>query len=139
MDVASKPRLLQQVREVLRRQHYSLRTEKTYVFWIRDFIHFNDCAHPRELPPEAIVRYLGALATERRVSAATQNQALCALLFLYQRVLGITLPHLDGITRAKTAKHLPVVLTREQVRAVLAHLDGFTCSSRIFYTEVDCG
>lgn len=124
MDVAPRPRLLQQVREVLRRHHYSYRTEKTYVFWIRDFIHFNDRVHPRELPPEAVVRYLGALAVERRVSAATQNQALCALLFLYQRVLGITLPRLEGFTRAKTAKRLPVVLTREQVRAVLAQLDG---------------
>lgn len=124
MEVASRPRLLQQVREVLRRHHYSLRTEKTYLFWIRDFIHFNDRVHPRELPPEAVVRYLGALATVRRVSAATQNQALCALLFLYQRVLGITLPRIDGFTRAKTSKRLPVVLTNTQVRAVFAHLDG---------------
>ena len=124
MDVAPRPGLLQRVREVLRRQHYSLRTEKTYLFWIRDFIHFNDRVHPRELPPEAVVHYLGALATERRVSASTQNQALSALLFLYGRVLGIELPRLDGFSRAKVSTHLPVVLTREQVRAVFAHLDG---------------
>jgi len=124
MDVAPRPGLLQRVREVLRTQHYSLRTEKTYLFWIRDFIHFNDRVHPRELPPEALERYLGMLATARRVSASTQNQALCALLFLYQRVLGIELPRLDGFKRAKVSVHLPVVLTREQVRAVLAHLDG---------------
>jgi len=124
MDVAPRPGLLQRVREVLRRQHYSLRTEKTYLFWIRDFIQFNDRVHPRDLPPAALERYLGALATERRVSASTQNQALSALLFLYQRVLGIELPRLYGFSRAKVSTHLPVVLTREQVRAVLSHLDG---------------
>jgi integron integrase len=124
MDVAPRPGLLQRVREVLRRQHYSLRTEKTYLFWIRDFIQFNNRVHPRDLPPAALERYLGALATGRRVSASTQNQALSALLFLYRRVLGIELPRLDGFSRAKVSTHLPVVLTREQVRAVLAHLDG---------------
>lgn len=113
MDVASRPGLLQRVRVVLRRQHYSLRTEKTYLIWVRDFIQFNDRLHPPELPPEALERYLGSLATDRRVSASTQNQALSVLLFLYQRVLGIELPRLDGFRRAKVSTRLPVVLTRQ--------------------------
>ncbi|HMM74600.1 MAG TPA: phage integrase N-terminal SAM-like domain-containing protein [Gammaproteobacteria bacterium] len=111
MDVAPRPRLFDAVRTVLRRHHYSFRTEKTYLFWIRDFIRFNDRIHSRELGPEADERYLGWLATERRVSASTRNQALSALPFLYQRVLDMALPRLEGYVRAKASRRLPTVLT----------------------------
>jgi integrase len=101
-----------------------LRTEKSYVYWVRFFIHFHKLKHPQEMGPTEVTGFLNYLASERRVSASTQNQALAALLFLYKEVLGIKLPWLDGLVRAKRPQRLPTVLTREEVVQVLNHLRG---------------
>lgn len=121
-----KPRLLDQVRQALRIRHYSPRTEKSYVRWIVRFIVFHGKRHPREMSGPEIERFLTDLATRGRVSASTQNQALCALLFLYQEVLGQKLDDLKGIVRAKRPARLPVVLSRDEVAALLGHLHGTT-------------
>ena len=118
------PRLLDQVRLVLRRRHYSHRTEEAYLGWMRRYIAFHGLRHPRELPDEAITAYLTHLAVRERVSASTQNQALNALLFLYRHVLGRELGALGDTVRARTPERLPVVLARDEVRAVLGELTG---------------
>jgi integron integrase len=118
------PKLLDQLRDRIRIKHYSVRTETQYVQWVRRFILFHGKRHPRELGAADVEAFLSHLAVEGKVAAATQNQALSALLFLYKEVLGIDLPWLDGITRAKRPQHLPVVLTREEVRAVLSRMQG---------------
>jgi integron integrase len=120
----AKPRLLQQVRERLRTLHYSYRTEQQYLFWIRRFILFHGKRHPAGLGEAEVSAFLTHLAVERGVAAATQSQALAAVLFLYRKVLQIELPWLAGIARAKTPKRLPVVLTAAEVRSVLGHLHG---------------
>jgi integron integrase len=121
---APKPRLLDRVREAIRARHYSRRTEKTYVAWIRRYIFFHGKRHPAEMGAAEITRFLTSLAVESRVSASTQNQALSALLFLYREVLEQDIPWLDDVVRAKRPQRLPVVLTRGEVRAVLERLDG---------------
>jgi integron integrase len=121
---APKPRLLDRVRETLRARHYSPRTEEAYVSWIRRYIFFHGKRHPAELSAPEVTRFLSSLAVEGRVAASTQNQALSALLFLYREVLGVELPWLDDIVRAKRPVRLPVVLTREEVRAVIEFLSG---------------
>ena len=120
----AKPRLLDEVRHQLRTLHYSYRTEQQYLGWIRRFILFSGRRHPATLGAAEIEAYLSHLATDRNVSASTQNQALSAILFLYQKVLKLELPWLDGITRARRSRYLPTVLTQAEVRAVLAKLDG---------------
>jgi integron integrase len=117
------PGLLAVARERMRTRHLSLRTEQAYLQWMRRFIDFHHRGHPRELGAPAVEQFLTYLAVQRRVSSATQNQALQALLFLYRQVLGIELPWLDNITRAESAKRLPVVLTRNEVRALLSQLE----------------
>ena len=112
----SKPRLLDRVRAALRIRHYSRRTEDVYVG--------HGKRHPAEMGAPEITRFLSALAVEGRVAASTQNQALSALLFLYREVLELDLPWLDGVVRAKRPQRLPVVLTREEVQAVLQPLKG---------------
>lgn len=102
----------------------SLRTEKTYLHWIRRFIRFHDRRHPRQMGAAEVEAFLTALAVKSQVSASTQNQALAALLFLYREVLGIKLPWLTEVVRAKRPQRLPVVLTRSEVRQVLAWLQG---------------
>jgi integron integrase len=119
-----KPRLLEQVRDAIRARHYSRRTEKSYVAWIRRYILFHDKRHPAEMGAEEIRRFLTALAVDRKVAASTQNQALSALLFLYQVVLEQEVPWIDSVVRAKSTHRLPVVLTRDEVRAVLGRLHG---------------
>ncbi|GAB6042334.1 phage integrase N-terminal SAM-like domain-containing protein [Endothiovibrio diazotrophicus] len=109
------PRLLQQVRERIKTLHYSYRTEQSYAYWIRFFIRFSGLRHPKEMGKEEVVRFLTFLATERKVSASTQNQALCALLFLYKQVLNVDIGWIDGVVRAKRSRHVPVVLTRDEV------------------------
>ncbi len=121
---APKPKLLDQVRDAIRTRHYSYRTEEAYVGWIRRFILFHGKRHPAEMGPPEITQFLTALAVHRRVSASTQNQALAAVLFLYQHVLGCNPGWLDDIVRAKRGERLPVVLTRAEVEALLAALDG---------------
>lgn len=123
-ELALKPRLLDQVRDSLRRRHYSLRTEKVYVYWIRQFIYFHGKRHPAELGAPEVTAFLSFLARERHVAASTQNQALAALLYLYGQVLQVDLPWLDDMERAKRIPRSPTVLTVAQVQAVLARLSG---------------
>jgi integron integrase len=126
--------LLDRVGSVLRARHYSPRTEEAYVHWIRRFILFHEKRHPDELGELDVERFLSALATERRVSASTQNQALAALLFLYENVLDRKLGWLDNVVRAKRPERLPVVLSRDEVAAVLAAMDGVEklCASLLY-------
>lgn len=119
-----KSLLLDQVREVLRLRHYSIRTEEAYVQAIRRFILFHRKRHPREMGVDEIRQYLTYLAIDLNVTASTQNVALCALLFLYRQVLAIDLPFIENIERAKRPKRVPVVFTREEVRRVLANIHG---------------
>lgn len=121
---ASRPRLLEQVRERLRVLHYSYRTEAQYVQWIRRFILFHDKRHPSRMGAPEVESFLTHLAVHGRVAAPTQNQAKAAILFLYKQVLGQELDWLDGVTHAKASAHLPVVLTLEEVRAVMSRLTG---------------
>ena len=118
------PKLLDQVRNKLRVNHYSIRTEQTYLDWIKRFIFFHDKQHPKNLGAKQVEDFLTHLAVAGKVSASTQNQAKSALLFLYREVLEVQLPWLDNVTQAKTPKRLPVVLTVSEVRALLSHLSG---------------
>jgi integron integrase len=118
-----KPKLLDQLRDTLRRKHYSKRTEKTYVDWSKRFILFHNKKHPREMGATEIEGFLTYLAVEKNVAASTQNQALNAIVFLYKEVLGIKFDQLH-IEQAKKPERLPVVFSRKEVRAVMAHLDG---------------
>jgi len=118
------PKLLDQVRERLRVKHYSIRTETQYLRWIKRFILFHDKRHPREMGAVEVEAFLTHLAVAGRVAAATQNQALSALLFLYREVLNIDLPWLDKVVRAKQPQRLPVVLTRQEVTAILDRMTG---------------
>lgn len=122
--MTNRPRLLDAVRTTLRVHHYSPRTEEAYLHWIVRFLRFHDLRHPRELGAPEVSRFLSHLATDRHVAAATQNQALGALLFLYQRVLHITLPWLDDLVRASRPPRLPTVLSRTEVAALLRHFAG---------------
>ena len=121
---APRPRLLDRVRAAIRARHYSRRTEKAYVAWIRRYIFFHDKRHPADMGAPEVTRFLSSLAVEGKVAASTQNQALSALLFLYREVLAVDLPWMDEIVRAKRPQRLPVVLTRDEVRAVLRRLEG---------------
>jgi hypothetical protein len=118
------PRLLDRVRHAIRARHYSRRTEKAYVGWIKRYIFFHGKRHPDELGAADVSRFLTALAVDRKVAASTQNQAMNALVFLYRVVLEQDLPWLDDVVRARRPQHLPMVFTREEVRDVLARLDG---------------
>lgn len=118
------PRLLDQVREAIRMRHYSIRTEQAYVQWIRRFILFHDKRHPGDMGAAELTAFLSDLATQHHVAASTQNQALHAILFLYRDVLKLRLPWLNEIQRAKKPQRLPVVFTREEVRALLAQMQG---------------
>lgn len=124
-DAAPKrPGLLAVARERMRTRHLALRTEQAYLQWMRRYIVFHNRIHPRRLGAPAVEQFLTHLAVHRKVSAATQNQALQALLFLYRHVLAIELPWLDNVTRAGSAKRLPVVLSRDEVQALLSQLHG---------------
>jgi integron integrase len=123
-DASKAPRLLQQLRDAINRLHYSPRTEERYAHWVKRFIYFSGMRHPRELGAEEVTAFLNHLATERDVAAATQNQALAALVFLYREVLGQPLPWLDALERAKRPVRVPTVLTREEVRCLLAAMSG---------------
>jgi integron integrase len=123
---APKPRLLDRVRAAIRARHYSRRTEDAYVAWIRRFILFHGKRHPVEMAAPEITRFLTSLAVDGRVASSTQNQALSAVLFLYREVLQQDIPWLDEIVRARRPERLPVVLTRDEVRAMLTRLAGPT-------------
>ncbi|KVW92642.1 integrase [Thiobacillus denitrificans] len=124
MHAPQQPKLLEQMRAVIRVKHYSLATEKNYLQWAKRFILFNGKRHPADMGAPEVEAFLSALATERNVSASTQNQAMHAILFLYRDVLHIDLPWLDGVTRAKVSKRLPSVLTQQETAALLAHVSG---------------
>lgn len=119
-----EPKLLEQVRQTARLKHFSLRTERAYAQWVYRFVVHHGKRHPREMGAREIQAFLTWLAVERNVAASTQNQALCALLFLYREVLGIELPRIEEAVRARRSRRVPTVLTRDEVRAVIAQLDG---------------
>ena len=118
------PKLLDQVRTTIRRKHYSLRTEKAYVDWIKRYIFFHQKRHPVEMGAPEMEQFLNHLAVEKNVAASTQNQALSALVFLYREVLKKDFEWMKNLERARKPERLPVVLTESEVRHVLAHLDG---------------
>jgi integron integrase len=120
------PRLLDRLRAEIRLRHYSLRTEEAYVGWVKRFILFHGKRHPKDLGVEEITQFLSWLASERQVSASTQNQAKAALLFLYAQVLKIDLPWLGEVVSARVRRRLPVVLTPAEVRALLHEMNGVT-------------
>ena len=121
-------RLLDQLRERIRYLHYSLQTEKAYLYWVRFFVRWHGRAgvmrHPRAMGAAEVQAFLNMLANERQVSPSTHNQALSALLFLYREVLAIDLPWLDGLNRPAQKKRIPSVLTRQEVADLFQHLDG---------------
>lgn len=121
---ASQKKLLDQVREVLRKKHYSLRTEESYIDWIIRYIRFHQLRHPRELGISEIEAFLSHLALDRHVAASTQNQARSALLFLYRQVLELPIDAVQDVVVAKTPTRLPVVLTRTEVYSVIRELSG---------------
>lgn len=122
--MADPPRLMDQMRAALRTRHYSMRTEKAYCLWVRRFIFYHGVRHPAEMGEPEINAYLTHLAVEEKVAASTQTQALSALLFLYRHVLRRSVGDLGTLVRARKPQRLPVVLTRPEVRAVLAELTG---------------
>jgi integron integrase len=117
-------KLFDLVRAALRTRHYSIRTEEAYVGWIRRFVVFHGKRHPNEMGEAEINAFLSSLATDGRVAASTQNQALSALLFLYRHILEKPFPEMTALVRARRPSRLPVVLTRDEVRRVLARLGG---------------
>jgi integron integrase len=124
LPATNKPKLLDQVRDVLRRRHYSIRTEQAYIDWIKRFIIYHDKRHPKEMAEEEVTAFLTHLARDRDVAPSTQNQALSALLFLYKEVLKQEIGWLEKVERAKKPSRLPVVLSRSEVKRVFAHLHG---------------
>src|SRR5262245_22332356 len=123
-EASERPRLLDSVRDAVRRLHYSLRTEERYVHWIKRFIYFSARRHPSELGASEVTAFLNHLARERNVAASTQNQALSALLFLYREALGTPLPWLAELERAQRPARLPTVLTMVEVRQLLDRMRG---------------
>ncbi len=120
------PKLLDRVRHTIRAKHYSRRTESAYVDWIRRYVLFHRKRHPSEMGAPEIAAFLTRLATERRVSASTQNQALSALLFLYREVLHIDIGDIANLPRARMPVRVPVVVSRDEVARIMKHLDGVT-------------
>jgi integron integrase len=127
-------RLLDQVRERARYLHYSLATEKAYLYWVRFFIRWHGLRHPRDMGAAEVEAFLSMLAVQRKVSASTHNQALSALLFLYREVLALDLPWMNGINRPSHVKRIPSVLTKDEVAGVLAYMQGVTALlARLLY------
>jgi integrase len=119
-----KIKLIDRVREAIRVKHYSLRTEQTYIDWIKRFIIFHGKRHPGEMGADEVRDFLSDLAVKQNVAASTQNQAFSALLFLYREVLKRELPWIEKIQRAKRPAKMPVVFTPEEARAVLSQMHG---------------
>jgi integron integrase len=119
-----QPKLLDQVRGLLRSRHYSLRTEESYVNWIRRFVQFHGLRHPRDMGRAEVERFLTHLAVDEQVAASTQNQARCAILFLYREVLVVPIEEPADVVAARMPDRLPTVLTKAEVRAVLAQMSG---------------
>ncbi|MDZ7920237.1 integron integrase [Rhodoferax sp.] len=132
-------RLLDQVRERVRYLHYSLKTEKAYLYWVRFFVRWSatqlgGMRHPRDMGVQEVEAFLSMMANERKVSASTHNQALSAILFLYREVLNIDLPWLNNIGRPHQTKRIPTVLTKEEVASLLVQMEGTTALlARLLY------
>jgi integron integrase len=124
LPIEKKPKLLDQVREAIRTKHYSLRTEEAYIRWIKRFILFHNKRHPNEMGEKEINQFITHLAVKEQVSASTQNQALCAIIFLYKQVLKIDIGDLGNVVWAKKPDRVPVVFTRSEAQAVLSQLTG---------------
>jgi len=122
--LAARPRLLDLARDAIRRRHYSYRTEEAYLQWMRRFILFSGKRHPRELGAAEVTAFLNDLAITRKVAAATQNQALAALLFLYKEVVAEPLPWLDEVVHARRPVRRPTVLTTSEAHKLLSKLRG---------------
>ncbi|RBW52152.1 integron integrase [Marinobacter sp. F3R11] len=120
--IQPQPRLRDQVRAVIRVNRYSIRTEKSYWYWIRFYIRFHQMKHPKDMGPKEVNEFLTWLAVNRNVAAATQAQALNALVFLYSKVLNILLGEIGSVIRSKKPKRLPVVLTHDEAMAIIEHL-----------------
>jgi integron integrase len=134
MSTPSTPPLVTRFREAIRVRHYSLRTERAYLYWIRKFLRFHGMQHPASMGAPEVAAFLSHLANDGQVAAATQSQALAALLFLYKSVLEIDLPWLDGVVRAKRPHRLPTVLERSEVRALLDAMYGpYGLMARLMY------
>ena len=118
------PRLLDRVRNVIRCKHYSIRTEQSYVDWIKRYIYFHNKRHPKDMGESHISDFLTYLAVKKKVASSTQNQAMCALVFLYREVLKKDIGDFEGLIRAKKTQKLPVVFTREEVKQILLQLNG---------------
>ncbi len=128
------PKLLNEVRNTLRVHHYAMKTEKAYVQWIKRFIFFHNMKHPLEMGKKELEEFLTWLAVKRKVAPSTQNQAAQALLFLYRRVLKVDLPWLDNVIRAKKQQRVPVVLSQNELKLVLASLHGqYSLIGRLLY------
>lgn len=121
---SKKPRLLDQMRNIIRTKHYSYRTEQTYIDWVKRFIFFHEKRHPGEMGAKEISQFLTHLAVKRKVASSTQNQALCAIIFLYNEVLKMEVGELQELTRAKKPEKLPVVFTKKEVKSILVQLEG---------------
>lgn len=127
-------RLLDQLRERIRYCHYSLRTEQSYVYWVRWFVRQRGMRHPREMGAADVEAFLRHLVSERGISASTHKQALCAILFLYREVLGVDLPWMQDLARPKARVRIPVVLSRDEVACLLAHVDPeFVLFAQLLY------
>ncbi|MGB7299675.1 MAG: phage integrase N-terminal SAM-like domain-containing protein [Burkholderiaceae bacterium] len=117
-------KLLGQLREHIRYRHYSYKTETVYLYWVRQFLYFHEMRHPSEMGRVEVEAFLQHLAVQRQVAPATHRQALAALLFMYERVLGIELPWLKEIDRPQVRQRLPVVLSQAQIGQIFAYLAG---------------
>jgi len=124
--IVGSSKLLTQVRDAIRRKHYSIRTEKAYLQWIKRFILYHDKKHPAEMGASEVERFLTYLAVELNVAASTQNQALNAVVFLYKQVLEQELDPLRNITRAKCPQNLPTVFSQQEMIRLLPHLEGMS-------------
>ncbi len=122
--IMQKIKLLDQVRDVLRLKHYSYRTEKNYLYWIKKYIIFHNKAHPLEMGEKEIAEFLTFLAVKENVASSTQNQALNAIVFLYKKVLNIELGRSLNVQWAKKPSRLPVVFTRDEINKILSQLSG---------------
>lgn len=120
----ARSQLLDAVRDAIRVRHYSIRTEESYIHWIKRFILFHNKRHPKEMGEAEITQFLSFLATNNNVAASTQNQALSAILFLYKEVLNLQLDWMNDVVRAKKPRRLPVVLPREDVLRLFTHMEG---------------
>ena len=129
-----RSQLLDQVREVMRVHHYSIRTEEAYLQWIKRYILFHNKRHPVEMGEKEITQFLPFLATNKHVSASTQNQALSAILLLYKKVLNLKLEWMDDVVRAKRSRKLPVALTKSEVKNVMSNMTGInSLAARLLY------